>query len=481
MSKLLLLLIGLPGVGFFAFALASEGLPHPSTLIIPGMIIFLLLLLNGLSVAAEFAIIGIRPTQVEEMIESGNRTAIGIMDVLASPTKQDRYIATAQLGITVASLGLGMYGEPQVSAFIEPYLGRFIGVDPHDTLVRTVGYVITLSLLTYLHVVIGEMIPKSLSLTSPKRMVLYIAPFMRLMQILFSIPVRILNQIGLLLLRLMRVPVPAGGERLYSLAELEVIVSESAESGALNEEEEEWIRNIFSFSDRQVNQVMTPRRKIEAIAYDTPLPDLLKQVSESDYSRFPVYKGDLDHIVGILYLKELARQQLTNARIDLGELIQKVPIIPEDFSVERLLAIFKRRRIHMAVVLDEFGGTAGIVTLEDLVEEVVGEVRDEFDRELEPMEEIQPGVLDVAGDYLLDVLFDDLSESINMDRPADLPDVETIGGLIVAELGRPPQIGDVVLYKEQVRFTVLAVDGLAVARAKIEYPALNSDVKSTYE
>jgi CBS domain containing-hemolysin-like protein len=185
--------------------------------------------------------------------------------------------------------------------------------------------------------------------------------------------------------------------------------------------------------------------------------------------------------VGILYLKELARQQLTNARIDLGELIQKVPIIPEDFSVERLLAIFKRRRIHMAVVLDEFGGTAGIVTLEDLVEEVVGEVRDEFDRELEPMEEIQPGVLDVAGDYLLDVLFDDLSESINMDRPADLPDVETIGGLIVAELGRPPQVGDVVLYKEQVRFTVLAVDGLAVARAKIEYPALNSDVKSTYE
>jgi CBS domain containing-hemolysin-like protein len=312
-------------------------------------------------------------------------------------------------------------------------------------------------------------------------MVLYIAPFMRLMQILFSIPVRILNQIGLLLLKLMRVPVPEGGERLYSLAELEVIVSESAESGALNEEEEEWIRNIFSFSDRQVNQVMTPRRKIEAIAYDTPLPDLLKQVSESDYSRFPVYKGDLDHIVGILYLKELARQQLTNARIDLGELIQKVPIIPEDFSVERLLAIFKRRRIHMAVVLDEFGGTAGIVTLEDLVEEVVGEVRDEFDRELEPMEEIQPGVLDVAGDYLLDVLFDDLSESINMDRPADLPDVETIGGLIVAELGRPPQIGDVVLYKEQVRFTVLAVDGLAVARAKIEYPALNSDVKSTYE
>ena len=469
MNKYFLFALGLPGFSFLISALAGEDLPSFSTLLVPGLVITLLLAFNGLCVAAEFAIISVRPTQIEEMVEAGNSLAVRIMAILTSPAKQDRYIATAQLGITIASLGLGMYGELQIARFIEPYLARLLGFEPHAAMVHSVGYIISLSLLTYLHIVFGEMIPKSLALSAAQKMVLSIARPMQIMQAIFALPVFVLNHIGAWLLKLLRVPPARGEDLLHSPEELGLIVSESAESGLLEEEEEELILNIFDFGDRQVNQVMTPRRKIQAIAYDTPLPELLKQVAESDYSRFPVYKDDLDHIIGILHLKELIRHYLNNQGIDLGELIQEVPIIPEYYPADKLLALFKHQRIHMAVVLDEFGGTAGIVTLEDLVEEVVGEVHDEFDQEPEPMVELSPGVLETAGSYLIDDLRHDLEEEVQLGDKAELPDVETVGGLIMAKLGRPPEVGDEVVYN-QVKFIVLATDGLAVARAKIEYP-----------
>jgi CBS domain containing-hemolysin-like protein len=473
MNKILLLILGFPGIGLLIGALATEGLPSPTTLIIPGLIIILLLFFNAIFVAAEFAIISVRPTQVEEMIEAGNKSAQLTMATLISPAKQDRYIATSQLGITIASLGLGMYGEPQIAHFIEPYLALLLGVDPHVVIVHTISYVIALSLLTYLHVVLGEMIPKSLALSSSKRMVLLLNGPMRIMQLFFAVPVSFLNWIGLGLVKLLRVPPSETDELVHSPEELEIIISESVEGGMLNNEEEEWIRNIFSFGDRQVNQVMTPRRKIQAIACDASLSEILQQVSESQYSRFPVYREDLDHIIGILHLKELVRQQIMGESFVFNSLIQNVPVVPEYYPVEQLLSVFKQERIHMAIVLDEFGGTAGIVTLEDLVEEIVGEVRDEFDRELEPLVEVAPGVLEVEGSYLIDDLLDDYDEEINLGDENSLPDVETIGGLIVAHLGRPPEKNDQVVYNEQVRFTVLNIDGLAVARARIEYQVPN--------
>jgi CBS domain containing-hemolysin-like protein len=317
------------------------------------------------------------------------------------------------------------------------------------------------------------MIPKSLALSSSKRMVLLLNGPMRIMQLFFAVPVSFLNWIGLGLVKLLRVPPSETDELVHSPEELEIIISESVEGGMLNNEEEEWIRNIFSFGDRQVNQVMTPRRKIQAIACDASLSEILQQVSESQYSRFPVYREDLDHIIGILHLKELVRQQIMGESFVFNSLIQNVPVVPEYYPVEQLLSVFKQERIHMAIVLDEFGGTAGIVTLEDLVEEIVGEVRDEFDRELEPLVEVAPGVLEVEGSYLIDDLLDDYDEEINLGDENSLPDVETIGGLIVAHLGRPPEKNDQVVYNEQVRFTVLNIDGLAVARARIEYQVPN--------
>jgi CBS domain containing-hemolysin-like protein len=212
---------------------------------------------------------------------------------------------------------------------------------------------------------------------------------------------------------------------------------------------------------------MTPRPKVEAIAQDMPLPDLLKQVTESNHSRFPVYDEDLDHIVGVLHVKDLVRQQTRlKGNFDIRLLLRPAPVVPEHYPVKKLLAALKRQRIHMAIVLDEFGGTAGIVTLEDLVEEVVGEVRDEFDLEYEPFVQVAPGVVEVAGSYLID----DLIEVLPLEEAEPLPDVETVGGFIMTKLGRLPQVNDSISYNDQVQFTVLAVEGLAVGRVRVEYP-----------
>lgn len=466
MSKLLLLL-PLPLLVFVRLA-ATEELPSLATLIVPVVVIIVLVLLNGFFVAAEFSIIGVRPSEVDKMVQEGNGRALEVQAIQDSPAKQDRYIATAQMGITIASLGLGMYGEARIAEFIEPYIGLLIE-DPSSAIVHTMGSVIALSLLTYLHIVVGEMVPKSLALSAPDKAVLRVTRPMGWAQAVLSIPVRALNSIGRALLRLFKITPAEGQARLHSAEELELIVSESAEGGLLLEEEEEMIRNIFDFSDRQVGQVMTARPKVQAIALGMPMDELLDLITASRHSRFPVYEHDLDHVVGILHLKDLARQQLRSRdKVDLRLILRPAPEVPEDQPVEQLLAAFKHQRIHMAMVLDEFGGMSGIVTLEDLVEEIVGEVRDEFDFEKEPFEEIEPGMLEVAGTYLVD----DLVDLVYLGDEGDLPDVDTVGGLVHTWLGRPPQPGDVVSSPDSnhVVFTVLDVDGLAVARARVEYP-----------
>jgi CBS domain containing-hemolysin-like protein len=462
-----LLILSLPGVALLGAVATVEGLPSLRGLLLPFVVVVLLVLLNGLFVAAEFAIIGVRHSQLEELVAEGNQRALRVLNDLEA-VAQDRYIATAQVGITMASLGLGMYAEPQIAHFIEPYLALLLGVAVHPAVVHTVAVLIGLSLLTYLHIVLGEMVPKSLALSRPIRTAIVIAPAMRLAQAILIIPVRFLNAASGALLRVFRIPPAHGQARLHSSEELELIVAESAEGGLINQEEEEMIRNIFDFSERQVGQVMTPRPKVQAIPYDMPQADLLKFVTQSMHSRFPVYEGDMDHIIGILNMKDLARQHVrTKGNFDLRLILRPAPGVPEDLAVAQLLAAFRRQRIHMAIVLDEFGGMAGIVTLEDLVEEVVGEVRDEFDFETEPLVELGPGLFEVAGAYLLD----DLKEIVYLGEDASLPDVETVGGLIVTALGRPPRRGDRSVYNNEVHFTVLDIEGLAVARVQVEFPA----------
>jgi CBS domain containing-hemolysin-like protein len=429
--------------------------------LLPFFVIAILILLNGLFVAAEFSIIGVRKSRMEQLAEEGNQTADWVRRVLDDSRRTDRWIATAQLGITLASLGLGMYGEPVIAHLIEQPLHDWFGFS--DTAVHTVSFVGALSIITYLHVVIGEMVPKSLALQKPEGTVLSLTRPMRLSGRIFSVPVTALNQIGLLVLRVLRIPPPAEGSRLYTADDLEHIIIESSVSGLVEDFEQELAANIFDFSERRVGQAMTHRTSITAIPVTTSQPHILEMVASTPFSRVPVFQDNIDDIVGFLHIKDFVRQQIAEEPYDLRALLREPFFVPEMLPVGELLATFRAQRQHMAIVIDEHGGTLGLVTLEDLIEEVVGEVRDEFDTEEEPpVTVVAPGHIVVQGNVQLD----DIDEYVAIDRHGH--DVQTVGGLVLAELGRRPYKNDQITLGA-VTLRVEAVERLSVTRVSVRF------------
>jgi len=431
------------------------------TVIIPFTIILVLVLLNGMFVAAEFAIIGIRQTRIAQLAEAGNSIAKRLLETLDDRAKVDRYIASAQLGITLASLGLGMYGEPAIAHLIEEPLHDWFGLEGDP--VHTVSFIIALGLITYLHVVVGEMVPKSLALQYAERTVLVLARPMALMQALFSYPITALNQIGLWVLQLLGVPPPAEKSRLHTPDELEMIISEGV-VGALTEAQDFTLfKNIFDLSELRVHQMMTPRVKVDAIPITIGEPELIKKLGSSPYSRFPIYEGTIDHIVGVLHLKDFIIHQLEGTPLDLGQLMDEPVFLPHSASAYELLSTLEKKRVHMAVVIGEYGGTAGIVTLEDLLEEVIGEVWDEFDIDLqEPVTVVAPGHLLAKGSARLH----EVEEFVDLGEYAQSAD--SIGGLMLANVELPPRRGDTVELDDVV-LRIEDVEGMTVECVSIVY------------
>ncbi|MFK7800781.1 MAG: hemolysin family protein [Anaerolineae bacterium] len=461
-----ILLLGASWIGLASVLPAEEAVTLTSWLI-PVAIIIVLIIANGIFVAAEFAIIGVRPSQLEAIIQDGgDPRSQEIYETVVSPDKQDRYIATAQLGITIASLGLAMYAEPAIEHLLVPYIENWFGITDHVRAQNITTFAIVLPILTYLHVVIGEMVPKAFSLANAIDTAMVLQAPMRFFRFILSPLITVLNWIGNGLLGLMNLP-PAQ-PRPHSSEEIEHLVAESAEGGFIDEDEQEIIRNIFDFSERQVVHVMTPRRKVETFQLDTPADELIREVAQSTHTRFPIYERNIDNVVGILHMRDLIPWSLdSTGEFVLADLLSPTTAVTENTMVETMLERFRQEHSHMAIVLDERGGMAGVVTLEDLIEEVVGEVRDEFDVEREPVFEIEPGVIEVDGDVLVRALF----ELGAVTEEMDLPDVETVGGLITTRLGRPAVEGDECVYgphsSAPAIFKVIDVDGLAVTRARI--------------
>ena len=426
------------------------------------VIIGILILINGLFVAAEFSIIGVRPTRVEQLAARGNRAAKWVQGILDDRRRTDRYIATAQLGITLASLGLGMYAEPAIAHLIEEPLHDWFGLE--GTIVHTISFIVALSLITYLHVVVGEMVPKSLALQNAEGTVLSLSTPMRLASKLFSIPVTVLNRIGLGTLKLLRIEPPGEESRLYSLDELELLVVESYAEGLVEDHEQELVTGIFDYADERVEQVMMPRPMITAIPDTIDEEHLLALFAETPYTRLPVYRESIDDVVGILHLKDLVRQQLSGDAFELRPLLRPVSYVPETVPVKTVLSEFQKRRQQIAIVIDEHGGTQGLVTVEDILEEVVGEVHDEFDvDEEEPITRVEPGHVLVLGTVQLE----DLEPYLPKDQREQ--EVQTVGGLVWDRLGRRPHTGDEVQLGD-VTLRVEAMDGLAVARVSVRFP-----------
>ena len=432
-----------------------------NTVILPIIIILVLIGLNGLFVAAEFAIVASRRSRLQGLAKDGSSSAALAADIVADAEAQDRYIAVAQLGITLASVGLGMYGERSIAHWIEVPLH---GVGVPVALSHTVGLVIAVVILTYFHVVIGEMIPKALALTRPEPTTLRVMPAMRLFGLGLRPLIWFLTFIGNGLLRLLGVPVSGHG-RAYSTSELEQLVDESAEAGVVARSQHELINNIFSFGERTANQIMTHRTKVIGLELGDPPKRVRELIEQNGPSRLPVFEGDLDRIVGILHVRDFIRAQAEGSFTNLASLLRRAPRVPEHLNAETLLESFKRLKIHLAVVVNEYGGTAGVVTLEDLLEEVVGEIHDEYDTdevENNDVTEIKAGELRVTGRALLA----ELNRQYHLELPTEAS--ETVGGLVTDELGRAAKVGDGAAVAG-VAFTVEEVSGLAVTRARLRF------------
>lgn len=416
------------------------------------VIITVLILLNALFVAAEFAIVGVPRASIDRRAADGNRIALLVQGVLRDPRKQDRYIATAQLGITVASLGLGMYGEHVLAEGIYHALGEAGG--PSFLASHAFASTVAIAILTYFHIVVGEMVPKSLALQRAEQMALWITPPMLWTKnILYPFVVG-LNELGNLTLRMMGVRRQAGhAEQYYTAEELQLIVQESSELGALREDSSRMLQELFEFGDLTADQVMVPRVRITGIAVGTTPAQVRELLGTSPHTRYPIYERDLDHIAGMIHIKDLLRLLLADETIAASH-ARPLPYMPETAELDDVLDVMRRERTQMVVVLDEHGGTAGIITLEDLFEEVVGEIA-ESPTDAPPFYRDALGRLRVPGTMRLD----EVGQQFDLDIEHE--DVDSVSGLVLTLLGRPPAVGDAVRY-ERLTFEVIALKGHGV-------------------
>jgi CBS domain containing-hemolysin-like protein len=427
------------------------------------VIIALLILLNGIFVAAEFAIVGAPRAAIDAQAAHGNRLARAVQAVLRDPQKQDRYIATAQLGITVASLGLGMYGEHVLADEVAYLLGRADA--PAWLLSHGVASVTAIAILTYFHIVIGEMVPKSLALQYAERMALWVTtPMLWIKTILFPLVVT-LNGIGNGILALLGVDRRERSvEQYYTPEELQLIVQESEDLGAIRAESGQMLQELFEFGDLTAGEAMVPRVRITGVQVGST-PDRIREIlARSPHTRYPVIEQDLDHILGMIHIKDMLRVLLRHETIGPAH-ARPLPLVPETAPLDAVLATMRKDRSQMAVVIDEHGGTSGIVTLEDLFEEVIGEI-DEGVAAHPDVYKDEQGRLRVPGTMRVD----ELGQQFDLDLEHE--EVDSVSGLVLTLLGRPPQVGDTVRYDRLIlEVTELQGHGVAECAVTLSEPA----------
>jgi CBS domain containing-hemolysin-like protein len=433
--------------------------------VIPIVVIVVLVMINGVFVAAEFALVGARRSRLQTLAERGNRPARWLVGVFDRPTGKDGYIAVAQLGITLASIGLGMYGEPAVAGWL---YGPFEDWGLSHAAAHTVGFIVALSGITYLHVVLGEMIPKALALQAPETISLRVNPVMRAFGLVFRPMVAVLNAAALGLMRLLRIPEPDQRLALYTSAELAIVTDEAADSGQLGAMQRDLIRNVFELDDRTAEELMTPRSRIEALDISTPPDKVTARIIASERSRYPVIDGSLDRVIGLVHIKDFIQAHQRGEPLTLRGLIRPIPTIAATASAEQVLERFRHERTHAALIVDEFGGTLGVVTLDDVIAEVMDDEIHDVDGAATRHDD---GSLSIDGEVTLAEIRDDYGIAISN------PDVTTIAGLVLAAHGTLPTVGTTVTLEAH-DVTVEEMHGRKITRVRIrplDNPAGDTD------
>jgi putative hemolysin len=408
-----------------------------------------LILLNASFVAGEYGLVTSRRTRIRELVREGNRRARAVLRITSDPP---RFIAAMQLGVTITSLGIGALGEQVLAKAFKPVLATVLAV------------IAALLVITFLHVVIGELVPKGIALGHPERTALAVSTPVRAFFVVFKPLIWLLQRSTEVLLRALGLEPPGADHEAHSEAELRMILSSSAEQGEIEHEEQEMLYKVFDFADKEVSDVMVPRPEVVAISIALPPEQALKSVLESPFTRYPVYRESLDDIVGVLHIRDLveALNDQGLAAVDLPVLVRPAYMVPETKDLGALLTEFRRTNQHMAIVIDEYGSMEGIVTLEDLLEEIVGEIEDEFDLPDESIEKVDDKRIRIHGTFTID----DFNEEFHVDLPQE--DYNTVGGFVFGELGHAPNEADAVEF-DGLRFTIIETEGNRIERLEVEF------------
>ncbi len=419
------------------------------TLLLELIGVALLILLNAFFVAAEYSLVTARRTRMVEMHHQGNRRARDVLRITGDPP---RFIAAMQLGVTLTSLGIGALGEQALAHAFEAWAATALAI------------ALAYAILSFFHVVLGELVPKGVALGHPERTALWASEPIRAFFVVFRPAIWLLRVSSDGLLRLLGQEPPGAERGVHSEAELRMLVSRSTREGEIEEEERQMIDKVFVFGDKDAADVMVARPDVVAVSAALDPEEALAVVVDSPYTRYPVYRESLDDIAGVLHIRDLfnAIYDRGLASVELEQLLRPATIVPETKDLASLLQEFRRTSNHFAIVVDEYGAMVGIVTLEDLLEEIVGEIEDEFDVPDEPVEQIDEDTYTIDGMFPID----EFNERFGTEMPEE--DFHTLGGFVFGQLGRAPEPGDAVAWNG-IQFDVTEVEGNRVERIDVHF------------
>jgi len=408
-----------------------------------------LILLNAFFVAAEYGLVTARRTRIVELQHQGDRRARDVLRITSDPP---RFIAAMQLGVTLTSLGIGALGEVALSRLFDRAISTVLAV------------IFAYLILTFLHVVIGELVPKGIALGHSEGTALFVSAPVRFFFIVMRPVVWFLEAATELVLKWLGLKPPGADDDVLSEAELRMLVSRSTEGGEIEQQEQEMLYKVFDFADKEAKDVMVPRPEVVALSIDLPPEQCLEAVMDSPYTRYPVYRESLDNVVGILHVRDLFRALRDRGmhEVKVEDIIRPAHIVPETKELAALLAEFRRANQHMAIVVDEYGDMEGIVTLEDLLEEIVGDIEDEFDLPDESIEQIDEDTVIIDGTFPID----DFNERFKTEMPDE--DYHTMAGFVFGLLGRQPEAGDTINH-DGMRFDVLEIEGSRILKIAVTF------------
>ncbi len=431
---------------------------HLESILFELILVFLIIFLNAFFVAAEFAIVKVRSTQIQPLADKNNKRAKIAVKILAN---QDAYLSASQVGITMTSLGLGWVGEPVTAKLLSPVF-VLIGMTNEQT-IHTLSIIVGFIFLTFLHISLGEQAPKMLAIKSPKSVSLIIAIPLNLFYITFKPIVWLLNHAANLILRIIGIQQVPDSDRINSEEELRLLISEGRKSGAIDQTEHQLIEKIFEFNDKQATEIMVPRNHMAAIDIEEPRDKIFQLVTEEGYSRLPVYKDTIDNIIGIIYTKDLISAAEHRERIALQDIIRPAFFASATKQIGNLLKELQRNKVHMAIVVDEYGGVEGLVTIEDIIEEIVGEIQDEYD-----VDETQEVTNEKSGVYLVNpiISIENFNKKFKSSIPEDT-DYQTLNGFLQKVTGHIPEVYERIDFKGM-SFVVTKKSGNRILQVRVQ-------------